>query len=212
MSAADPRYAIYFAPHCGDPVWRFGSMWLGRSVEGVPVPPAPEKQANGGHVSRQCFLENQPSGRKLRKIPFEGLAFRRGIIRIKSEQMREEVSGGRFPPRRRRRGNKAPIQPTGEVRPASGSRAWAQAQSGAQTAPARNARGRARGQARDTRETGSRRAGPGGGANAAICNVRRVRRGGAGERSEDGRKGETMAKTGNRTEDPERRPPDHDET
>ncbi len=51
MSAADPRYAIYFAPHCGDPVWRFGSVWR-RSVEGVPVPPAPEKQSNGGHVFR----------------------------------------------------------------------------------------------------------------------------------------------------------------
>lgn len=32
-SAGSERYAIYFAPEAGSPLWRFGSSWLGRDPE-----------------------------------------------------------------------------------------------------------------------------------------------------------------------------------
>lgn len=36
------RYAIYYAPEAGSPLWRFGSAWLGWDAETGEVPPRPE--------------------------------------------------------------------------------------------------------------------------------------------------------------------------
>lgn len=35
------RYAIYYAPEAGSPLWRFGSAWLGWDAETGEVPPRP---------------------------------------------------------------------------------------------------------------------------------------------------------------------------
>ena len=76
-------------------------------------------------------------------------------------------------------------------------RAGAQAQSGAQTAPPRNARRPAQAPGHMMRESGSRRSGaPGGGANAAICNVRRVPRGGGENGTKTDRKEGLHAENG----------------
>jgi putative phosphonate metabolism protein len=42
------RYAVYWAPEAGSPLWRFGSAWLGwdaEAGEAVPHPPLPEAVA-----------------------------------------------------------------------------------------------------------------------------------------------------------------------
>lgn len=36
------RYAIYYAPEAGSPLWRFGSAWLGWDAETGEVPPRPD--------------------------------------------------------------------------------------------------------------------------------------------------------------------------
>jgi len=97
-----------------------------------------------------------------KKNPCYRLAFRLSRVRINQEQITGAASGGRFPPRRRRRG-KAPDSANGRsapcVRLARG-RAWA-------IRRANRAGADRRPRARDTRESGSRRIWCGGGENGA---------------------------------------------